>query len=107
MTRVREEAIKRNARHGALIGLAATGGVITSADFVLAGTFAVLATSRARSMSSWQWVRRGRNHDEAARNPYRTVCGGREARGHRLLSPARFRHPGDMTRLIIAVLVLA
>jgi RND superfamily putative drug exporter len=44
MTRVREEAIKRDARHGALTGLAATGGVITSAGFVLAATFAVLAT---------------------------------------------------------------
>jgi len=44
MTRVREEAIRRDARHGALIGLSATGGVITSAGFVLAGTFAVLAT---------------------------------------------------------------
>jgi putative drug exporter of the RND superfamily len=44
MTRVREEAIKRDTRHGAIIGLAATGGVITSAGFVLAGTFAVLAT---------------------------------------------------------------
>ena len=32
MTRVREEAIKRDARHGAIIGLAATGGVITSAS---------------------------------------------------------------------------
>src|SRR5262244_4570124 len=44
MTRVREEAIRRDARHGAIVGLAATGGVITSAGFVLAGTFAVLAT---------------------------------------------------------------
>jgi len=44
MTRVREEAIRRDARHGAIAGLAATGGVITSAGFVLAGTFAVLAT---------------------------------------------------------------
>ena len=44
MTRVREEASRRDARHGALTGLAATGGVITSAGFVLAGTFAVLAT---------------------------------------------------------------
>jgi putative drug exporter of the RND superfamily len=44
MTRVREEAIKRDARHGAIVGLSATGGVITSAGFVLAGTFAVLAT---------------------------------------------------------------
>jgi RND superfamily putative drug exporter len=44
MTRVREEAVRRDARRGALVGLAATGGVITSAGFVLAGTFAVLAT---------------------------------------------------------------
>ena len=44
MTRVREEANKRDARHGAIIGLAATGGVITSAGFVLAATFATLAT---------------------------------------------------------------
>ena len=44
MTRVREEAIRRDTRHGAIVGLAATGGVITSAGFVLAGTFAVLAT---------------------------------------------------------------
>jgi RND superfamily putative drug exporter len=44
MTRVREEAHRRDARHGAIAGLAATGGVITSAGFVLAGTFAVLAT---------------------------------------------------------------
>jgi RND superfamily putative drug exporter len=44
MTRVREEAHRRDARRGALTGLAATGGVITSAGFVLAGTFAVLAT---------------------------------------------------------------
>ena len=44
MTRVREEALKHGTRRGALIGLAATGGVITSAGLVLAGTFAVLAT---------------------------------------------------------------
>ncbi|WP_332642977.1 MMPL family transporter [Aeromicrobium sp.] len=44
MTRVREEALKFGTRRGALIGLAATGGVITSAGFVLAGTFAALAT---------------------------------------------------------------
>jgi RND superfamily putative drug exporter len=44
MTRVREEAMRRDARHGAIVGLAATGGVITSAGCVLAGTFAVLAT---------------------------------------------------------------
>jgi putative drug exporter of the RND superfamily len=44
MTRVREEAQRRDARHGALTALAATGGVITSAGCVLAATFAVLAT---------------------------------------------------------------
>jgi RND superfamily putative drug exporter len=44
MTRVREEAQRFGTRRGALIGLAATGGVITSAGLVLAGTFAVLAT---------------------------------------------------------------
>jgi putative drug exporter of the RND superfamily len=44
MTRVREEAGKNGPRHGALTGLSATGGVITSAGAVLAGTFAALAT---------------------------------------------------------------
>ena len=44
MTRVREEALKVGTRDGAITGLAATGGVITSAGVVLAGTFAVLST---------------------------------------------------------------
>ena len=44
MTRVREESARSGTRRGALIGLAATGGVITSAGVVLAGTFAVLGT---------------------------------------------------------------
>jgi RND superfamily putative drug exporter len=44
MTRVREETKRYGTRRGALIGLAATGGVITSAGAVLAGTFAVLGT---------------------------------------------------------------
>ncbi len=44
MTRVREEAQAVGTRQGALVGLAATGGVITSAGLVLAGTFAVLGT---------------------------------------------------------------
>lgn len=44
MTRVREEAQRHGTRRGALIGLGATGGVITSAGLVLAATFAVLAT---------------------------------------------------------------
>jgi putative drug exporter of the RND superfamily len=44
MTRVREEAQRHGPRTGALTGLSATGGVITSAGAVLAGTFAVLGT---------------------------------------------------------------
>jgi putative drug exporter of the RND superfamily len=44
MTRVREEAKRSGTRQGALTALAATGGVITSAGLVLAGTFATLAT---------------------------------------------------------------
>ena len=44
MTRVREESLAYGTRRGALIGLAATGGVITSAGLVLAGTFAALGS---------------------------------------------------------------
>src|SRR5260370_15734771 len=44
MTRVREESIRSGTWQGALAGLAATGGVITSAGLVLAGTFAMLGT---------------------------------------------------------------
>jgi len=44
MTRVHEEATRWGTRRGALIGLSTTGGVITSAGLVLAGTFAVLGT---------------------------------------------------------------
>jgi RND superfamily putative drug exporter len=44
MTRVREETQREGSRRGALIGLAATGGVITSAGLVLAGTFGTMAT---------------------------------------------------------------
>jgi putative drug exporter of the RND superfamily len=44
MTRVREEVGKHGPRRGALTGLSATGGVITSAGAVLAGTFAALST---------------------------------------------------------------
>ena len=44
MTRVREEAFDHGTRRAALIGLSATGGVITSAGLVLAATFAVLGT---------------------------------------------------------------
>ena len=44
MTRIREETARVGTRQGALTGLATTGGVITSAGLVLAGTFAVLGT---------------------------------------------------------------
>jgi RND superfamily putative drug exporter len=44
MTRVHEESQRHGTRPGALVGLAATGGVITSAGVVLAGTFAALGT---------------------------------------------------------------
>lgn len=43
MTRVREESIARGTRRGILVGLAVTGGVITSAGVVLAATFSALA----------------------------------------------------------------
>ncbi|WP_431681856.1 MMPL family transporter [Kitasatospora sp. KL5] len=44
MTRVREESLHRGTRAGAVVGLAATGGVITSAGLILAATFGVLGT---------------------------------------------------------------
>jgi putative drug exporter of the RND superfamily len=43
MARVREETHRHGTRQGMLRGLAVTGGVITSAGIVLAGTFSVLA----------------------------------------------------------------
>jgi len=43
MARVREETLHRGTRQGMLRALAVTGGVITSAGVVLAGTFSVLA----------------------------------------------------------------
>ncbi len=42
MTRVREESLKNGTRPGILVGLAVTGGVITSAGVVLASTFSAL-----------------------------------------------------------------
>jgi putative drug exporter of the RND superfamily len=44
MTRIREESVRRGTRRGAIVGLSATGGVITWAGLVLAATFGVLAT---------------------------------------------------------------
>ncbi|HXV32789.1 MAG TPA: MMPL family transporter [Gaiellaceae bacterium] len=42
MARVREEVARHGSREGVLVGLEKTGGVITSAGLILAGTFAVL-----------------------------------------------------------------
>ncbi|GAA3444643.1 putative membrane protein ActII-3 [Planomonospora venezuelensis] len=42
ITRIQEEAVTHGTRRAAVIGLSATGGVITSAGVVLAATFAVL-----------------------------------------------------------------
>ena len=42
MARVREETLHHGTRTGMIRGLAVTGGVITSAGIVLAGTFSVL-----------------------------------------------------------------
>jgi putative drug exporter of the RND superfamily len=44
MARVREEALHLGTRPGMVRGLAVTGGVITSAGIVLAGTFSILGT---------------------------------------------------------------
>jgi len=44
MARVREETLRAGTRLGVLRGLAVTGGVITSAGIVLAGTFSALAS---------------------------------------------------------------
>ncbi|MFE3188363.1 MMPL family transporter [Nocardia sp. NPDC059240] len=44
MSRVHEETKQHGTRRASLIGLSATGGVITSAGLVLAGTFAVFTT---------------------------------------------------------------
>jgi RND superfamily putative drug exporter len=43
MARAREETLERGTRRGVLAALAVTGGVITSAGIVLAGTFSALA----------------------------------------------------------------
>ncbi|MGV9287560.1 MMPL family transporter [Streptomyces sp. NPDC003719] len=44
VTRVREDALLHGTRRAALTGLSSTGGVITSAGVVLAGTFAAMAS---------------------------------------------------------------
>ncbi|MGW8987700.1 MMPL family transporter [Streptomyces parvus] len=44
VSRVREDALRLGTRRAALTGLSSTGGVITSAGVVLAGTFAAMAS---------------------------------------------------------------
>ena len=51
MARTREEALRHGTRHGMLRGLAVTGGVITSAGIVLAGTFTMLATLPLKTLT--------------------------------------------------------
>ena len=46
VTRIREDAARLGTRAAALAALRSTGGVITSAGFVLAGTFAALGTMK-------------------------------------------------------------
>jgi putative drug exporter of the RND superfamily len=51
MARTREETVRQGAREGMLRGLAVTGGVITSAGIVLAGTFTMLATLPLKTLT--------------------------------------------------------
>jgi uncharacterized membrane protein YdfJ with MMPL/SSD domain len=51
MAPAREEALRHGTRHGMLRGLAVTGGVITSARIVLAGTFTMLATLPLKTLT--------------------------------------------------------
>jgi RND superfamily putative drug exporter len=44
ISRIREESAHRGTRQGTIEGLAVTGGIITSAGIILAGTFMVLAS---------------------------------------------------------------
>ncbi len=51
MARTREETLRHGTRGGMLRGLAVTGGVITSAGIVLAGTFTMLATLPLKTLT--------------------------------------------------------
>ena len=51
MARTREESQRQGTRQGMLRGLAVTGGVITSAGIVLAGTFTMLATLPLKTLT--------------------------------------------------------
>jgi putative drug exporter of the RND superfamily len=51
MARAREESLREGTRDGMLRALAVTGGVITSAGIVLAGTFTMLATLPLKTLT--------------------------------------------------------
>ncbi|MBA3823934.1 MAG: MMPL family transporter, partial [Ktedonobacterales bacterium] len=53
MSRVREEAARRGLREGTAVAVSRTGGVITSAGLILAGTFLVLTTLPLRTLSDF------------------------------------------------------
>ena len=81
MARVREETVRHGTRDGMIRGLAVTGGVITSAGIVLAGTFSVLAVLPLVFLTRLGFVDRLRR---AARHLPRAVGPGARARaGHR------------------------
>ena len=63
---MREEAARHGTRRAALIGLAATGGVITSAGLVLAGTFAAVVLAVDRQVREFEMPGTG-IHNFAAR----------------------------------------
>jgi RND superfamily putative drug exporter len=98
MTRVREEAIRRDARHGALVALAATGGVITSAGCVLAATFAVLATIPSTTLTEMGFtVAFGILLDTIVVRSVLVTALNLDL-GHRMWWPAKLAHKPDPTR---------
>ena len=98
MTRVREEAIRRDARHGALTALAATGGVITSAGCVLAATFAVLATIPSTTLTEMGFtVAFGILLDTIIVRSVLVTALNLDL-GHRMWWPAKLAHKQDPTR---------
>ena len=98
MTRVREEAIRRDARHGALTALAATGGVITSAGCVLAATFAVLATIPSTTLTEMGFtVAFGILLDTIVVRSVLVTALSLDL-GHRMWWPAKLAHKPDPTR---------
>ena len=95
MTRVREEASKRDARHGALTALAATGGVITAAGCVLAATFAVLGTLPSTTLTEMGFtVAFGVLLDTIVVRSVLVTALNLDL-GHRMWWPARLAHQPD------------